>query len=418
MSDRVLEALDAVEERWADDLREAQVRMLSDLRGQLEGDRVAILRERPGSGKTWLLRRIARVYGEGGRVHVLFSTPSPDLAEREVKRFRDDWGLRAERWRDVSEYECRVSLDVLLGDRLSERELLRVYRDASRANDLPKCHPEFYRKDGPLLGRIGDEELRERVREALYRDNPYVHGFAPWDECEECEAVRQLRSPARIVCLSFDKLLSVPFLYASHERVREVQGKEPLMTLEDWREVLEGALVVLDDAHMLPGALVVEVPGYVPVGGSTLEGRLDGLAMGQEYLWRVVDWGQDVRNVKEALRGEVLREVRDVLVRELEDWLEELRDRIVRDRNAGYLHARKQLSLLNELVNRAEELGVREWVAVRSPRRGGSRMLTFAPVIESLDQLLGLLMGPDLMDLPEAYLAAENRPTLSELRCG
>ncbi len=341
------------------------------------------------------------------------------MAGREAKTFRDDWGLQAEWWRDVSEYECRVGLDALLGDKLSDKDLLRVYQAASKANDEPKCHPDFYRKEGPLLGSLEDEELRERVREALYEDNPYVHGFAPWDECAECEAVRQLREPARIVCLSFDKLLAAPFLYVSHERAREALGKEPLMTLEDWKEVLDGSLVILDDAHMLPGALVVEVPAYVPVGDSTLGKRLEGLALGQEYLWQVVDWGRDVRKVRAALRGEILGDVRDVLVKELEDWLEELRDRISEDRNAGYLRARKELSLLNELVNRAEEVGVREWVVVRGPRRGGgAKFLTFAPVIESLEQLLGLLMGPDLMDLPEAYLVAENRPTLSELRRG
>ncbi|WP_457615237.1 hypothetical protein [Methanopyrus sp.] len=69
-----------------------------------------------------------------------------------------------------------------------------------------------------------DEKLWEKVRKALYKDNPFIKGFAPWDSCEDCVIIRQLREPARIVCFSFKRLLSVPFLYASHQRVREALG--------------------------------------------------------------------------------------------------------------------------------------------------------------------------------------------------
>lgn len=251
--------------------------------------------------------------------------------------------------------------------------------------------------------------------QGLYRENPFIKGFAPWDSCGNCEIIRQLREPARIVCLSFKKLLSAPFLYASHRCAREALGKEPFVSEEDWEEALEGSLVVLDDAHVLPGALIVEIRGYVRVGSRTLMDELKDLALDQSHMWSVVDWNRDVRKVKKALEEKTkFREVYDRLTYELEDWIEELRELVERECRADYLDAKKNLSLLNELIERSEEAGIREWVVVKSPRRGRP-ILTFAPVVKNLEQLLKLLMGPEYFELPVAYLVAENRPTLSEL---
>ncbi|WP_456481541.1 DEAD/DEAH box helicase family protein [Methanopyrus sp.] len=409
----LLDALDAVEEGY--DLRPAQVEMLENVRSRLvEGDNVVVLAGRPGSGKTWLLRRIAREYRE----RVFYTVPSRDLAEREYERFKE-WELSVDLWRRVEDYEepCRVKLRELLEDELDFEELLDVMTHAGSAQDEPKCYPWFYKKDGPLLGSIEDEELREKVRRALYEGNPFIKGFAPWDACEECEIIRQLREPARIVCLSFKKLLSAPFLYASHRRAREALSKEPFVTEEDWKETLKDSLVILDDAHVLPAALVVEVRGYVKVGPRSLERELEDLALDQSHMWRVVDWNQDVRKVRKVLEeGTVFHEVYERLSYELEDWIEELRDRVEEEHRADYLDAKKTLTLLNELIERSEEAGVREWVVVKSPRRGrGQSILTFAPVVKNLEQLLTLLMGPEYLELPVAYLVAENRPTLGEL---
>ncbi|WP_456483317.1 DEAD/DEAH box helicase family protein [Methanopyrus kandleri] len=409
----LFDALDAVEEKY--DLRELQHKMLEDIRDRLaECDSVIVLTERSGSGKTWLLERITRECRE----RVFYSVPSPDLAEREYKKFKE-WELSVDLWRRVEDYKCRVKLRELLGDELDPQELLEVMEHAGSAQDEPKCYPWFYRTEGSLLGSLEDEELREKVRRVLYEGNPFTKGFAPWDSCENCEIIRQLREPARVVCLSFKKLLSAPFLYASHRRAREASGKEPFVSEKDWEEALKDSIVILDDAHVLPGALVVEVEGYVKVGSRTLVGELKDLALDQSHLWRVVDWNQDVRRVKKALEEKTkFREVYDRLTYELEDWIEELRGLVEEKRSAGYLHAKKNLSLLNELIERSEEAGIREWVVVKSPRyrrKQQKPILTFAPIVKNLEQLLKLLMGPEYVELPAAYLAAENRPTLSEL---
>ncbi|WP_457615238.1 hypothetical protein [Methanopyrus sp.] len=86
----------------------------------------------------------------------------------------------------------------------------------------------------------------------------------------------------------------------------------------------EGPIVVLDDAHVLPGALVVEVRGYVRVGSRTLMEELEDLALDQSNMWRVVDWNQNVRKVRKVLEEKTkFREVYDRLTYELEDWIEE-----------------------------------------------------------------------------------------------
>ncbi len=441
--DEILEALDEVRSRYR--LRSSQERMLEDIeRAVEEGDRVVVLADRPGSGKSWLLRRIARHYD--GRV--LYTVPSPSLAE-DVYRTFEDWDLSVEHWRRVEDYGrvCKVGTDELLSDlltRLDPDELRVILKASGEADEHPKCYPWFYRKPRedkrrddkerdlrPLLeiileigerelGRERAEELVEKVREALYEDNPFLLGFAPWDECGECDIIRSLKEPARILCMSFKKLLSAPFLYASHRRAREALGKEPFVTEEDWKGVLEGSLVVFDDSHVLPAALVVEVPGYVKVGENSLRRELDRgeeLTFDQSLMWQIVDWGRDIRKVRRALEtGERFREVYKRLVYELEDWIEGLKEAVKSERNASYLDAKKNLSLLNELVNRSEELGVEEWIVIRSPGRRGNKTLTFAPVVEDLDQLLGLLVGPEYVDEPALFIAAENRPTLLTLK--
>ncbi len=437
--DEVLSAVEEVRERYGDRLRPSQEGMLDRLEeALLSGERTVVFTDRPGSGKTWLLERLARHY-EG---RVVFSVPSPALAEERYRRF-EDWGLSVEFWRRVEDYGrvCRVSVERLLGDlfgRIDPEEMRVILKASGEADDHPKCYPWFYRKKGgggegelrPFLevlyeiGRreLGEEraeELVEKVREALYEDNPFLLGFAPWDECGECEIVRSLKDPARILCMSFKKLLSVPFLYRSHRIAREAQGKEPFVTEEDWEGILEGSLVVLDDSHVLPAALVVEVKGYVRVGENSLLRELDRgqeLTLDQSLMWQIVDWGRDIRKVRKALEtGERFKEVYRKLVYELEDWIEGLKEAVVEEANASYLDAKKNLSLLNELIERSERLGVEEWVVIRSPGRGDTT-LTFAPVVEDLDQLLGLLLGPEYVDGPALFLAAENRPTLRALK--
>ncbi|WP_457615236.1 DEAD/DEAH box helicase family protein [Methanopyrus sp.] len=144
----LLEALDAVEKRY--DLREPQREMLDYIRERLaEYDNVVIFTHRPGSGKSWLLRRIAREY----RKRVFYSVPSPDLAEREYRKF-EDWELSVDPWRRVEDYDepCQVKLPELLGDELDSQELLEVMAHVGSAQDEPKCYPWFYRTEGPLLG--------------------------------------------------------------------------------------------------------------------------------------------------------------------------------------------------------------------------------------------------------------------------
>ncbi|WP_088336366.1 hypothetical protein [Methanopyrus sp. KOL6] len=409
--DVLFDALDAVEEEY--DLRGPQYEMLEDVRDQLEHDNVAVLTTRPGSGKTWLLRRVAREY----RGRVFYSVPSPDLAEREYKKFRE-WDLSVDLWRRVEDYdECKVKLPELLGDELEQEELISVMMHAGSAQDEPKCYPWFYRTEGPLLGALkNDEKLREKVREAMYKGNPFINGFAPWDSCRDCPIIDQLRDPKRIICISFRKLVSVPFLYASHRRARQALDKEPFISEKDWKKALEGSLVILDDAHVLPGTLVVEVPGYVYVGSRTLERELDDLALDQSHMWSVVDWDRDIRKVKKALEEKTkFRELYERLTYELEDWIMELRELVEKECRADYLNAKKNLSLLNELIERSDEAGIREWVLVKSPRKSGKPTLTFAPIVKNLEQLLKLLMGPEYFKLPAIYLVAENRPTLSDL---
>ncbi len=431
--DKILDALDEVRSGYR--LRSSQERMLEDIEKAIEeGDRVVVLAERPGSGKSWLLKRITRHY-EG---RVLYTVPSPSLAEDKVYKTFKDWGLSVDIWKRVEEREdCKVKVDELLNglwDRLDPEEVRVILKAAGSLDTHPKCYPWFYSKKGEnsLLKHLEEialreledrdrvEELVEKVREVLYEDNPFLLGFAPWDNCGECDIVKSLKEPARILCMSFKKLLSVPFLYSSHRRARETLGREPFVTEEDWAEVLEDALVIFDDAHALPAALVVEVPGYVKVGENSLRQELDRgeeLTLDQSLMWQIVDWGRDIRKVRRALKtGERFREVYKRLTYELEDWIEGLKEAVKTEKNASYLDAKKNLSLLNELVNRSEELGVEEWIVIRSPSRSRKTILTFAPVLENLDQLLGLLIGPEYADRPALYIAAENRPTLLALK--
>gem|GEM_PF-3177487 len=261
----------------------------------------------------------------------------------------------------------------------------------------------MYERAGGDVSRLERWGYFERLRE-------YVEGPCTWNRCGDCDVVRDHNfmigaTPMKrgVVLMTYRKLVELPWLVESHERAVRRKGKEPYMRTGRLRRVLEGSLVVLDDAHHgLVRSLLVEVKdAHVR---ASLKKALKDRLVHLSTVWAALDRApreSTRRKLRDVVFGGYAERVREIVESRLEGWIK-------RAQGEGRVSIVRALLELHRALRSGEEAGVDGWVALAT----GSGVV-FAPEVDSVRKALELALG-GYYGSPGAYVVIANRPVLEE----